>query len=194
MDAFLSSHPLLESYGYAALFLVVFVEGFGIPAPGQTLVMAASALAVHGGMSFPAVLAVAWIAAVCGDNIGFALGHFGGRALLERLDRRLPGLRVEWERAEHFFDRYGGAVVLFARFFEGLRQINGIVAAASGMRWWRFVVYNALGAALWVGLWGGGVYLFGDVTGLTKYLRWVGLIALALLAATVLWWVRRLRT
>jgi membrane protein DedA with SNARE-associated domain len=52
-------------------------------------------------------------------------------------------------------------VVLFARFVVVLRQLNGIVAGTMGMNWWRFVVYNSLGAALWVGFWGGLAYWLG---------------------------------
>jgi len=58
------------------------------------------------------------------------------------------------QRAEGFFRRYGGAVVLMARFFAVLRQINGIVAGTAQMSWRRLLAYNMLGAALWVGFWG----------------------------------------
>ena len=76
----------------------------------------------------PLVLVVAWAGAVTGDNIGYAIGHFGGRQLVLRFGPRI-GIRARHlARAERFFVRYGAAIVTAARFFEGLRQVNGIAA------------------------------------------------------------------
>ena len=88
------------------------------------------------------------------------------------------------------FRRYGGAVVLVARFFALLRQLNGIVAGTVGMGWWRFLSYNAVGAALWVSAWGFGMYYFGQTLGhvLTRIhgLGYVmGLLALILIVACI---------
>ena len=58
------------------------------------------------------------------------------------------------ERMERFMTRRGPiVVVVVARFVEGLRQPNGVVAGATGMPWRRFLPYNGLGVALWVGVW-----------------------------------------
>lgn len=153
--------PYLGRYGYMAVFVGVFVEGFGIPAPGETLVIASALLASHGEMSI-AVLGVAWIAAVMGDNVGYVVGRFGARRFVTRYgDRTAPRMR----KVECFFARYGGAIVVAARFFEGLRQLNGIVAGSIGMPWLRFLAFNAVGAALWVGVWGIGVYVLGENMG-----------------------------
>lgn len=152
------AQPYLEQYGYAALFVVVGVEGFGVPAPGESLVIAAALLSSQGGMNIAASLATAWLAAVVGDNIGYAIGHFGGRRLVLRTGVRAEQLR----RVEHFFQRFGGSIVIVARFFEVLRQLNGVIAGIGNMPWPRFLLYNAVGAALWVGLWGGGAYLLGQ--------------------------------
>ncbi|HQU17257.1 MAG TPA: DedA family protein [Gammaproteobacteria bacterium] len=154
------AQPYLQHYGYGAVFVAVMVEGFGIPAPGETLMIAAALLAAQGKMSL-AVLPVAWLAAVIGDNIGYAIGHFGGRRLVLRVGRRFGVRSKHFEKVEHFFHRYGGPLVAVARFFDVLRQLNGVVAGMAGMRWWRFLAYNALGALLWVGAWGGGAYFLG---------------------------------
>jgi membrane protein DedA with SNARE-associated domain len=155
------AQPYLERYGYAAVFIGVMVEGFGVPAPGESLVIAGGFLAAEGKMSV-LVLLVAWAAAVIGDNIGYAIGHFGGRRLVVRQGRRF-GIRPEHlARVEAFFDRYGGGIVALARFFEVLRQLNGVVAGTTGMSWWRFLAFNALGATLWIGLWGAGAYFLGE--------------------------------
>lgn len=153
--------PYLERYGYAAVFAGVMVESFGIPAPGQSLVMAGALLAAQGEMHIALLLLIAWSAAVIGDNIGYAIGHFGGRRLVLHHGRYV-GVRADHlERVEHFFARYGGGIVVAARFFEVLRQLNGVIAGTVDMPWWRFFAFNATGAALWVGLWGMGVYYLG---------------------------------
>lgn len=63
---------------------------------------------------------------------------------------------------ERFFKRYGGGIVIAARFIVILRQLNGVVAGSIQMPWWRFLTFNALGAALWVGFWGGGAFFLGE--------------------------------
>lgn len=159
---FASAKPLLDKYGYAALFAGVAAEGFGLPAPGQSLIIASALLAARHDLHIVPVLVLAFTAAVAGDNLGYAIGHFGGRRLVLRYGRRIGVQAKHLERVEGFFHRYGGAVVAFARFFEVLRQLNGVVAGTSGMGWWRFLGYNALGAALWIALWGYGTYRLGQ--------------------------------
>jgi membrane protein DedA with SNARE-associated domain len=152
------ARPYLESYGYTAVFFGVMIESFGVPAPGQSLIIAGAVLAVQGDMHIAALIPLAWSAAVVGDNIGYSVGRFGGRPLVLRYGKYV-GLRLDHlERVEAFFRRYGGGIVVVARFFEGLRQLNGVVAGIATMPWWRFFAFNAIGAALWVGLWGLGVY------------------------------------
>ena len=156
-----SAQPYLNEYGYIAIFVAVLVEGFGIPAPGQTLMEAGALLAARGQMNLAGVLFTAWIAAVIGDNIGYAIGHFGGRRLVLHHGRHFGVREDHLQKVERFFDRYGGGIVAVARFFEVLRQLNGVIAGTSGMHWWRFLFYNAVGAALWVGVWGAGAYYLG---------------------------------
>jgi membrane protein DedA with SNARE-associated domain len=182
----------LDHFGYWAVLLFVLVEDFGIPVPGETVLIAASVYAGTGRLNVVAVGLVGFVAAVTGDNIGFAIGHYGGRALVLRWGRyvRLTGERLD--KAEAFFDRHGAWIITIARFVEVLRQANGIVAGITGMRWLRFLAFNALGAALWVGTWVSLGYLAGShivtiyhyITGYSLYL----LITLAVvLAARIAW-------
>ena len=106
-------------------------------------------------MNIAVVFVVAVLGAIIGDNIGFAIGHFGGRPLAERFGRYILLTPERLDRAEGFFNRHGGKVVTVARFIEGLRQINGLLAGIAGMHWLKFLGYNALGAVLWVGTWAG---------------------------------------
>jgi membrane protein DedA with SNARE-associated domain len=146
--------PVLNRYGYPAVFLTILVEGVGMPAPGQTFLIAAALTAAHGNLSIVWVLIWAGTAAVLGNSLGYLLGRWGGRPLLARF--KVRGDRLA--RLEGNFRRYGGGVVLVARFFDGLRQLNGIVAGMSAMPWGVFTGFNVLGAVLWTGVWGLGAY------------------------------------
>lgn len=154
--------PVLNQYGYLAVGGLVLVEDFGVPAPGETVLVAAAVYAGAGRLNIIAVAVIGFVAAVVGDNIGFAIGHFGGRRLAVRFGRYVFLTSERLERAERFFTRHGGEVVTVARFIEGLRQANGIIAGTTDMPWRRFVAFNALGAALWVGLWTSVGYLAGN--------------------------------
>lgn len=145
--------PLLGHYGYWAIGAVIFVEDFGVPAPGETILIAAGIYAGAGQLNIVAVAALAFTAAVLGDNVGYLIGRYGGRAFVHRWGRYVFLTPERFHKAEEFFTRHGGKVVTFARFVEGLRQVNGIIAGTSGMPWRRFLAFNALGAALWVALW-----------------------------------------
>jgi membrane protein DedA with SNARE-associated domain len=164
-DALALVAPYLDRYGYAAVMVALLLESFGLPLPGETMLIAGAALAAEGGLRLAPLLACAWLAAVLGDNIGFAIGRFGGRRLILRYGGRIGITDGRLARVEGFFHRYGGEVVLIARFFAVVRQLNGLVAGTAGMRWWRFLAYNAAGAALWVAAWGLGVYYFGQSLG-----------------------------
>lgn len=139
--------PYLDQYGYGAIFGFILLENAGLPVPGQTMLIAAAVLAAHGHLNIVPVLLSAWLAAVLGDGIGFAIGRYGGRRLLENYGRYIGITEKRLARVDLFFDRYGGLLIVFARFLEVIRQINGIIAGASHMMWRKFLVYNAIGAS-----------------------------------------------
>ncbi len=179
----------LDHFGLWAVLLFVMIEDFGIPVPGETILIAASVYAGTGRLNVVAVAVAGFIAAVIGDNIGFAIGHFGGRALALRWGRYVFLTEERLDKAAGFFDRHGAWIITVARFIEGLRQANGIVAGITGMRWLRFVAFNALGAALWVGTWVSVGYLAGSHIGtiysyITRY-SYYALIAFGVVIAAL---------
>ena len=186
--------PWFDQYGLSVLFATVFVEGFGIPAPGQTFMIGGALLAQHGELHLGGVAAVAWMAAVLGDNLGYVIGRLGGSRLL----RRLHFPQAHLQKVEQQFRRYGIWMVASARFFEVLRQLNGVVAGSLEMPWLRFLVFNAIGASLWVSLWVLGVYFFsGRIAHLldtfSKLHAAVAFASGLAAVATLLWLVRRWR-
>ena len=188
--------PILNNYGYFAVGGLVLLEDFGIPVPGETILIAASLYAGAGRLNVVAVGVIAWICAVIGDNIGFLIGHFGGRRLALKYGRYVFLTSARLDKAEHFFDHHGGKIIVAARFIEGLRQANGIVAGITGMHWKRFIPFNALGAALWVGLWVSVGYLAGNhittiYEQITRYSLYVLIVLAVAVAALIGWRVRR---
>jgi membrane protein DedA with SNARE-associated domain len=148
-----SLEPALNSYGYLAVAGFVFLEDFGVPVPGETILVVGSIYAGTGRLNIVLVGVLGFVAAVVGDNVGFAIGHFGGRRIVERWGKYVFLTSERLDRAAAFFDRHGGKVIVVARFVEGLRQANGIIAGTTGMHWARFLFFNAIGAALWVAVW-----------------------------------------
>lgn len=145
--------PYLSDYGYAAVALFVLLENFGLPLPGEAVLVTGAIFTVSGRLDLSLLVLVAVAAAVMGDNLGYALGRFGGRSLAVRLGRRFGVSTEHLDRVERFFSRHGAKVVVAARFLPLLRHLNGISAGLSRMRWARFLIANALGAGIWVAVW-----------------------------------------
>ena len=178
--------PYLHEYGYPALFAGIFLESFGFPAPGESLLISGALLAGQGEMSLSFVIVTGFSAAVLGDNAGYMIGRFGGRRLVLRFGSHVGLSRKRLGSVEAFFEKYGGWLVVFARFVIPARQLNGIVAGAALMRWWKFLVCNAVGAALWVGLWSiGGHYVGDHATALIHWIRQHGYLAAAIGASSL---------
>lgn len=176
--------PTIDRYGYLAVGGLLLLEDFGVPVPGETVLIAAAFYAGIGHLSIWLVALVGFCGAVLGDNIGFAIGEYGGHPLVERYGRYIFLTPARIAKAEDFFNRKGGRIVVIARFVEGLRQANGIIAGLSNMRWPRFISYNALGAALWVGMWSAIGYFGGQHIG--TFLRYQLYLTLAVLAALLI--------
>jgi membrane protein DedA with SNARE-associated domain len=185
--------PLLDHYGYLAVAALLFLENLGAPiVPGETMLVAGAIYAGTGRLNVVALGVVAVVASVAGGLGGWVIGRFGGRALALRYGRYVFLTPARLDKAEAFFTSRGAIVITFARFFEGLRQANGIIAGITEMPWARFLLFNGLGAVLWVGVWISVGYLAGDhidviYRDVTRYLLYV-LIALAVVAAALIAW------
>ena len=190
--------PTLNHYGYLAVAGLVLLEDFGVPVPGETVLILGAVYAGTGRLSIVLVGLLGFLAAVTGDNIGFAIGRFGGRPLVERFGRYILLTPERLDKATGFFERRGAGIIVVARFIEGLRQANGIIAGTTEMHWARFLAFNAIGAALWVGLWASVGYFSGDhITSIyntvTQYSVYFGIAVGVALVAYIAYRVRRAR-
>jgi membrane protein DedA with SNARE-associated domain len=173
-----SPEHFVRDYGVAAVTVILALEALGAPLPGETLLIFTAILAGRGDMSLPALLIFAWGGSVLGDNIGYGIGRRLGRAAVTRYGARIGLTASRFDAVERVFARYGAATVTFARFVNVLRQLNGIVAGTLGMEWRRFLMFNALGAALWVGVWVLGAFFLSEhIAVIAKLARRFGIIA-----------------
>jgi membrane protein DedA with SNARE-associated domain len=187
----------VAQYGYWAVAVALLLENAGLPVPGETTLLLASFLAysehkLHLGW----LIVIATCAATLGDNLGFALGQYGGRPLLDRYKNffRIPQRVID--RGEALFARYGSATIFFARFVFGMRVIAGPLAGVLRMPWRAFAVFNFLGAAVWVTVIAGAGYLFGQHwRALFRAIRQFNIAAAIVAVAVILylWWRQRRR-
>lgn len=145
--------PYIHQYGYWALFFAIFLEDFGLPMPGESTLIVCSLFAAIGELNLVLVGLTGFLGAVMGDNTGFAIGHYGGRKVILKWGKYVFLTEERLKKLERYFEKRGGIIVAVARFIQGLRQFNGIIAGISRMRWKKFFLFNLIGAVLWVGLW-----------------------------------------
>jgi len=189
---FHSLRSFVADYGYWAVAIALLCENAGIPVPGETTLLLASFLAysehrLHLGW----IIVVATCAATLGDNLGYAIGYYGGRPLLDRYQSVLRIPQRALKNGEVMFARYGPAAIFFARFVVGMRVFAGPLAGVLRMRWRAFVVFNFLGAAVWVSAIASAGYLFGrHWRNLVRGMQRFNLAALivALIVILFLWW------
>ena len=156
---------LIDAHSHWAmllLFVLLALESFGLPVPGETALIACAVLASQGSLSISWVIVVAALAAIVGDNLGYWTARKGGRPLLQRhrltqryAERYLP-------RGERFFAKHGGKTVFLGRFVAVLRVTAAWIAGLSHMHWWRFLAWNAAGGIVWALLVGLVAYRLGD--------------------------------
>jgi membrane protein DedA with SNARE-associated domain len=185
----------LVHYGYWAVAAALLLENAGVPLPGETVLLLASFLAYsERDLQLPWIILVGTLAATVGDNLGYALGHYGGRPLLERYRSIFRVSDAALVRGEGLFGRYGALTILFARFVFGMRVIAGPMAGVLRMPWRRFAVFNLMGAALWVAVIACLGYSFGSRWNVLMHFMQrfdLVLVAAFVLIVAVLWWRNR---
>ena len=187
----------LVHHGYWAVAIMLLLESAGLPLPGETVLLLASFLAYSElELRFPWIFVIATLATTLGGALGFALGRHGGRPLIERY-RHVFSIRAESvARGERLFERYGAATVFLARFLFGMRVLASLLAGALHMPWRKFMLFNFLGAAVWVTAMCGAGYLFGGHWGrLADDLRRFDLVvSIVVVSAALLWWWKSRKT
>jgi membrane protein DedA with SNARE-associated domain len=185
----------LVHYGYWAVIATLLLENIGLPLPGETVLLLASFLAYsQRELQFGWIIVAGTVASSIGSGLGYAVGTYGGRPLLERFQRALKISDAVFDRGEKLFEKYGSVTVVFARFIFGMRVLTGPIAGVLKMPWKRFAIFNVIGAALWVGVMSSIGYFFSSrwsllVHFMKKFDQM--LVAGFVLVAVILWWRNR---
>lgn len=182
----LDPEVIIESAGLLAVLAIVFVESgllFGFFLPGDSLLFTAGLLSSTGTLpSLWVLLVTIPLAAIAGDQVGYAIGRKAGPAVFNRPESRLFH-REHVDRANAFFERYGGRTVILARFVPIVRTFVPVAAGVGKMRYRTFVVYNVIGGLLW----GVGVTSLGYFLGQFEVVRAnIELVLIAIVGLSVL--------
>jgi membrane protein DedA with SNARE-associated domain len=196
LAAFFSTHTLdtlLNNYGYAAVFVFVMIESLGVPFPGETMVITA---AIYAGDTHNLSVWLIWLTAsagaIIGDNIGYAIGYWGGFRFLLRYGSKIHINEARLKVGKLVFDRYGGRVVFFGRFVSILRTYAAFLAGTNHMHWRRFFLFNASGGILWAALYSFGFYYAGSaLKGARGTFDYVIGAAAAVIVVAFIFWLRR---
>jgi membrane protein DedA with SNARE-associated domain len=152
----------LVKHGYVVLFASVLAQQLGVPLPSTPFIVAAGALAHSGQLSFAAVLIVGCCAALMADVVWFEIGRLRGARVLQFLCR--ISLEPDYcvRRTENTFARYGAKTLLVGKLVPGISTIATPMAGVYGLAWSRFLLFDALGILLWIGMFALLGYVFSD--------------------------------
>jgi membrane-associated protein len=170
----------VEAYGvwvYGLLFAIIFVEtGLVVMPflPGDSLLFIAGALAGIGVLDLPTLLLVLFFAAVSGDALNYSIGRRLGARVVS-LENRAWFNRDAYERTRGFYQRYGAATIVIARFVPFVRTFAPFVAGIAAMDRGRFAAYNAAGGLIWVGSLTTLGWAFGEQAWVKEHFAWIAL-------------------
>ena len=182
-DALRWVESLFAQHGYLIMAVLIAGESAGLPLPGETSLFAGAVEAQRGALALPAVMAVAAVAAMVGDNVGYWVGNKAGRPALHRYGHFLHIRDRQLALLDYYFTRHGAKTVFFGRWITVLRVAAALFAGASRMPWRSFLLWNALGSVAWaVGVSLLGYFLWASIAAVGSVFGYVGL---ALFVVTV---------
>ncbi len=183
-------YDIVNTYGmwvYVLLFLIVFAEtGFVATPflPGDSLLFAAGAITATGALNVYALVAILTIAAILGDTANYWIGYHIGPKIFRK--HKSSFFNPEYlERTYRFFDKYGGKTIIIARFIPIIRTFAPFIAGIGRMSYFRFALYNVLGAFFWVPMFIYAGYFFGNLPIIKQHfsLMIVAIIIISLIPA-----------
>jgi membrane-associated protein len=172
---------------YAILFLVIFAET-GLVVfpflPGDSILFIAGTVVATADLNVHVLVALLFVAAVLGDSLNYAIGHYIGPRVFDKPDSR-------WFKQDHlrrtqaFYDKYGGVTIIIGRFVPIIRTFAPFLAGVAGMTYRRFLSYNVIGAALWISLLVYAGFLFGNIPWVKQNLSFIvlGIVIVSLIPA-----------
>lgn len=178
----------LQDHGYLTIFVGLLLEYLGLPIPGELILIFFGTLVYWGKLQLWIVLATGLTAALLGDHFWFFAGQRGGKKWLRWYCRVTLGSAQCMSRTEHFFQHYGPASLLFAKFLPGFRTFAMPMAGMTGVAYHRFLLFDTLGSSLWLAVaTGAGMLMATQIGVAADHIRRLGgtlsfLFAMAVLA------------
>jgi membrane-associated protein len=178
---------------FAALFVVIFAET-GLVVfpllPGDSLLFVAGTVVASSGINIHLLVLTLFVAAVLGDSLNYGVGHYIGPKAFNRPHETRLGrwLKPEYlTRTHRFYERYGGFTIIIGRFVPIVRTFAPFLAGVGAMDYRKFLSFNVIGAAAWVGALAYAGYLFGNIPWIKDNLAWivVGIVFISLLPMAV---------
>lgn len=152
---------LFAQYGYAIVFVSIFLDNAGLPIPGELLLLIFGATARSGDANLVLGVLLAATAAIAGDSVGYWLGRLTGERVLRTYCRLTLGSGKCVRRAASYYQLHGRTAVIFGRFVVGARAFLPALAGSAGMPFVQFLLFDVLGALVWAGLFIGLGYSVG---------------------------------
>lgn len=186
ISAWIAAGPL-TAYGF--IFLIIFIETgvvFMPFLPGDSLLFASGCFAADGSFNIFTLLAVAWCAAILGDQCNFMIGHFFGRKIIA--SGKVKAMTPErLEKSEAFLDKWGHLAIFLGRFFPFIRTFVPFIAGMGGMHWRNFVIFNVLGGITWSTVFTLLGYFFGGIPFVQEHfeLLIIGIVAVSIVPTVV---------
>ncbi len=191
-------NAVIRDYGvwtYLILFLIIFCEtGLVVTPilPGNSLLFAAGTFAASGALDMTWLLVILIVAAVLGDAVNYAIGHFMGPKVFAQEDSRI--FKKEYlDRTHQFYEKYGGKTIIIARFVPIVRTFAPFVAGVGSMTYGKFASYNIIGGILWVTVCVFAGYVFGNLPIVKENFTLVilGIIFVSILPGIIEYWRQR---
>ena len=179
-------HLIVQNYGilsYFILFFIVFCETglvFTPFLPGDSLLFVAGTLAANGVLNLFFLFLVFVIAAILGDTVNYWIGNYFG----ERVFLKSRFVNKNYiEKTKEFYKKHGGKTIVIARFIPIIRTFAPFIAGVGKMNYLRFLIFNIIGAIVWVGIFVFSGYYFGGISFVQNNLSFVllGIILVSLI-------------
>lgn len=172
---------------YALLFLVIFAETGLVVLPflpGDSLLFIAGTVVAGAGLDVHLLVGLLIVAAILGDSLNYAIGRYLGPKVFDRPDSRW--IKQDYLRqTQAFYDKYGAITIVIGRFIPIIRTFAPFLAGVAAMQYRRFLVYNVIGAVLWIASLVYAGYVFGNIPWVKQNLTWIviGIVVVSLLPA-----------
>jgi membrane-associated protein len=172
---------------YALLFVIIFAET-GLVVfpflPGDSILFIAGTVAATAGLDVHVLVVVLIVAAILGDTVNYAIGHYIGPRVFDKPDSRWFK-QAHLRRTQEFYDRYGGVTIIIGRFVPIVRTFAPFLAGVAGMTYRKFLSFNVVGAIAWITSLVYAGYLFGNIPWVKNNLSLIviGIVVVSLLPA-----------